>query len=174
MVLTSSPQSRTCGIYVLDMVKGSVIYHVGVPAAGGVCDVQATLTENWLVYQYFDIANRKNSIQSTSRRLLNPRRPKQKPTSEEQEEMLVQYDAVLPDDARLMLSHNYEVANVRRIVTSPSLLESTSLVFEEMLVQYDAVLPDDARLVLSHNYEVANVRRIVTSPSLLESTSLVF
>jgi ER membrane protein complex subunit 1 len=54
MVLTSSPQSRTCGIYVLDMVKGSIIYHVGVPAAGGVCDVQATLTENWLVYQYFD------------------------------------------------------------------------------------------------------------------------
>ncbi|KAG0701737.1 hypothetical protein DFH29DRAFT_982585 [Suillus ampliporus] len=44
-------------------------------------------------------------------------------------EMLVQYDAALPDNARLVLSHNYEVANVRRIVTSPSLLESTLLVF---------------------------------------------
>ncbi|KAJ8580027.1 DUF1620-domain-containing protein [Rhizopogon salebrosus TDB-379] len=43
--------------------------------------------------------------------------------------MLVQYDAPLPVDARLVLSHNYEVENVRCIVTSPSLLESTSLVF---------------------------------------------
>ncbi|OJA12457.1 hypothetical protein AZE42_08057 [Rhizopogon vesiculosus] len=139
MVLTSSPPSRTCGIYVLDVVKGSVVYHVSVPAAGGVCDVQATLTENWLVYQYFDdelpglrafvvleirldlvywsvfiipseiVANRNNSIQSIPRRLLNPRRPKRKPTSEEQEEMLVQYVAVPPDDARLVLSYTNEV-----------------------------------------------------------------
>jgi hypothetical protein len=54
LVLTSSPSSRTCGIYILDMVKGSVVYHASVPAAGGACDVQATLTENWLVYHYFD------------------------------------------------------------------------------------------------------------------------
>jgi hypothetical protein len=38
----------------LDVVKGSVIYHSSVPAANGVCDIQATLTENWLVYHYFD------------------------------------------------------------------------------------------------------------------------
>ncbi|OAX35578.1 DUF1620-domain-containing protein [Rhizopogon vinicolor AM-OR11-026] len=228
IVLTSSPPSRTCGIYVLDVVKGSVIYHVSVPAAGGVCDVQATLTENWLVYQYFDdelpgvgqskgyrvvsvefyegngpddktksselssysnktlqvtayeqafimphgitamsptstkfgistkdiiVANRKNSIQSIPRRLLNPRRPKQKPTSEEQEEMLVQYDAVLPDDARLVLSHNYEVANVRRIVTSPSLLESTSLVFVYGLdLFFTRIAPSGTFDVLSENF----------------------
>jgi hypothetical protein len=54
LVLTSFPPSRTCGIYILNAVKGSVIYHASVPAAGGLCDVQATLTENWLVYQYFD------------------------------------------------------------------------------------------------------------------------
>jgi ER membrane protein complex subunit 1 len=54
LVLTSSPPSRTCGIYILDTVKGSVVYHASVPAAGGACDVQATLTENWLVYHYFD------------------------------------------------------------------------------------------------------------------------
>lgn len=54
LVLTSSPPSSTCGIYVLDVVKGSVIYHASVPAADGVCDIQATLTENWLVYHYFD------------------------------------------------------------------------------------------------------------------------
>ncbi|KAG0701659.1 hypothetical protein DFH29DRAFT_925728 [Suillus ampliporus] len=228
LVLTSSVPSGTCGIYVLDVVKGSVIYHVSVPAAGGVCDVQATLTENWLVYHYFDdelaevgqskghrvisvefyegdgpddktrsselssysnktlhvsayeqafimphgitaisptstkfgistkdiiVANRKNSIQSIPRRLLNPRRPKQKPTSEEQEEMLVQYDAALPDDARLVLSHNYEVANVRRIVTSPSLLESTSLVFVYGLdLFFTRIAPSGTFDVLSENF----------------------
>jgi outer membrane protein assembly factor BamB len=228
LVLTSFPPSSTCGIYVLDVVKGSVIYHASVPAAGGVCDTQATLTENWLVYHYFDdefsgtgqskgyrvvsvefyegdgpddktksselssysnktlhinayeqsfimphgitaisptstkfgvstkdiiVANRKNSIQSIPRRLLNPRRPKHKPTSEEQEEMLVQYDAVLPDDARLVLSHNYEVANVRRIVTSPSLLESTSLVFVYGLdLFFTRIAPSGTFDVLSENF----------------------
>ncbi|KAG2355552.1 hypothetical protein BDR07DRAFT_1613621 [Suillus spraguei] len=228
LVLTSFLPSSTCGIYVLDVVKGSVIYHASVPAAGGVCDVQATLTENWLVYYYFDdefsgtgqskgyrvvsvefyegdgpddksksselssysnetlhistyeqsfimphgitaisststkfgvstkdiiVANRKNSIQSIPRRMLNPRRPKHKPSSEEQEEMLVQYDAVLPEDARLVLSHDYEVANVRRIVTSPSLLESTSLVFVYGLdVFFTRIAPSGTFDVLNENF----------------------
>lgn len=228
LVLTSSPLSSTCGIYVLDVVKGSVIYHASVSATGGVCDIQATLTENWLVYHYFDaefsgtgqskgyrvisvefyegdgpddktksselssysnktlhisayeqafvmphgitaisptstkfgvstkdiiVANRRNSIQAIPRRLLNPRRPKRKPTGEEQEEMLVQYDAVLPDDARLVLSHNYEVANVRRIVSSPSLLESTSLIFVYGLdLFFTRIAPSGTFDVLSENF----------------------
>ncbi len=41
--------------------------------------------------------------------LLNPRRTKDKPTAEEQEEWLVQYDPVLPDDTYRVLSHNYHV-----------------------------------------------------------------
>ena len=44
------PPSRTCAIYILDAVKGSIIYHASVPAPSGVCNVQATPTENWLVY----------------------------------------------------------------------------------------------------------------------------
>lgn len=228
LVLTSSPPSSTCGIYVLDVVKGSVIYHASVSPADGVCDIQATLTENWLVYHYFDaefsgtgqskgyrvisvefyegdgpddktksselssysnktlhisayeqafimphgitaisptstkfgvstkdiiVANYRNSIQSIPRRLLNPRRPKYKPTSEEQEEMLVQYDAVLPDDARLVLSHNYEVANARRIITSPSLLESTSLIFVYGLdLFFTRIAPSGTFDVLSENF----------------------
>ncbi|KAG8215379.1 hypothetical protein J3R82DRAFT_8977 [Butyriboletus roseoflavus] len=198
----SSPPSRTCGLYVVDTVKGTVLYHVSLPAVDGKCDIQVVLDENWLVYSYHDdgteiggakghrvvsvemyegygadkkisssditsysnkttefsvyeqafavphgvtaiattttkfgvstkdiiISSRKNSIHSIPRRLLNPRRPKRKPTSEEAEEMLVQYDPVLPEDGRLVLSHYYEVADVRQIITAPSLLESTSLV----------------------------------------------
>ncbi|EIW74996.1 DUF1620-domain-containing protein [Coniophora puteana RWD-64-598 SS2] len=220
VVLTALPigDKPSCGVYVVDGVKGSIVYNARVPAAGGRCDVHASLTENWLVYHYYDdesagvptttdspagedtaggavkgwrvvsveiyegqnpddktsssdlsafssaslhgtaietsfittqgitaiaststkfgvttkdiiIATKKHSIQAIPRRLLDPRRPHHKPTAEEIEEMLVQYDPVLPDDPRLVLSHNYEVANVRQIVTAPSLLESTTLVF---------------------------------------------
>ncbi|KAN0080356.1 Protein of unknown function (DUF1620) domain containing protein [Tylopilus felleus] len=198
----SSFPSGSCGLSVVDTVKGTVLYHIALPVVDGKCDIQVVLDENWLVYSYYDdgtevgsakgyrivsvemyegngpdekisssditsysnkttefsvyeqafavphgvtaiattrtkfgvstkdiiISSRKNAIHSIPRRLLNPRRPKRKPTSEETEEMLVQYDPVLPDDGRLVLSHHYEVADVRQIVTAPSLLESTSLV----------------------------------------------
>ncbi|KAH7906600.1 hypothetical protein BJ138DRAFT_1015952 [Hygrophoropsis aurantiaca] len=229
--LATSPP--TCAVYLVDGVKGTIVYHASVPAAEGTCDVHASLTENWLVYQYFDdefagigqskgyhvvsvelyegqapdektrssdttsysnktldmtvyeqtyvmphgitaimptatkfgvtmkdiiVASRKNSVQSIPRRLLNPRRPKQKPTAEEQEEMLIQYDAVLPDDPRFILSHNYKVANVRTIVTSPSLLESTSLVFAYGLdLFFTRVAPSNTFDVLSENFNKAQL-----------------
>jgi hypothetical protein len=45
-----------CGVYVVDTVKGSVLYHATLPApgVGEKCDVKAALTENWLVYHYYD------------------------------------------------------------------------------------------------------------------------
>ncbi|KAL0573048.1 hypothetical protein V5O48_008907 [Marasmius crinis-equi] len=206
----STTRTSGCGIYLVDGVKGSTVYHASVPTStggtGGGCDVKAVLTENWLVYHYFDedyqgagpgqtkgyrmvsvelyegqgvddktrsseltsysektldvkaiersfvyshgisaiattktkfgitsrdviVANNNNKIHSISRRLLDPRRPNRKPTSEEAEEFLVQYDPLLPDDPRQVLSHNYKISRVEKIVTAPALLESTSLVF---------------------------------------------
>lgn len=45
-----------CGVYIVDTVKGSVLYHASLPAPGGreKCDVKAALSENWLVYHYYD------------------------------------------------------------------------------------------------------------------------
>ncbi len=50
--LTDSVPS--CGVYVIDSVKGTTVYHAVLPAASGSCDVKAALTENWLVYHYYD------------------------------------------------------------------------------------------------------------------------
>ncbi|KAM6494809.1 Protein of unknown function (DUF1620) domain containing protein [Amanita muscaria] len=203
----------TCGLYVVDATKGTVIYRASLPAFTGsegskkVCDVKMILTENWLVYHYYDddvasgtagleqakgwrmvsvemyegladqktespgmssynpdmrnvtvieqayvfphgisviattsttysitskdiiVATHNNKVYAISRRLLDPRRPKRKPTAEEQEEMLIEYDPLIPDDPKRAISHNYEVANIQRIITAPALLESTSLVF---------------------------------------------
>ncbi|KAI8987892.1 hypothetical protein BDF20DRAFT_904770 [Mycotypha africana] len=69
-----------------------------------------------------------HQIMGVNKRFLDPRRPRDKPTKEEQEEFLFPY-APIPEDRRLFLTYNLDVAGVKSINTSPSLLESTSLVF---------------------------------------------
>lgn len=75
------------------------------------------------------VATNSNKIQSYPRRLLDPRRPRRKPTNQELEEGLMQYEPVLFDHPKSVLSHEYDVARTQHIITAPSLLESTSLVF---------------------------------------------
>ncbi|KAJ3575190.1 hypothetical protein NP233_g1262 [Leucocoprinus birnbaumii] len=201
--------SGGCGVYVVDTVKGSILYRtmLPLPGAGMKCDVKAILTENWLVYHYYDpeeaaveeargwrmvsvemyeggvdektkssetssfadstsrvkvfedsfvftqgvtamamtktkfgistkdliVATTSNKIQSYPRRILDPRRPRTKPSNAELEEGLSQYDPVLGDNPKYVLSHAYDVAHTQRITTAPSLLESTSLVLTEGL-----------------------------------------
>ncbi|KAI9451269.1 DUF1620-domain-containing protein [Lactarius psammicola] len=95
----------------------------------GITSIATTSTKYGISTKDIIVANENGQIQSFPRLLLNPRRTKDKPTAEEQEEWLIQYDPVLPDDAHRVLSHNYHVANIRHILTAPALLESTSLVF---------------------------------------------
>lgn len=56
-----------------------------------------------------------HKIHAISRRLLDPRRPKRKPTSEEQEEMLIEYDPLLPDEPKQVISHQYEVSRLKLV-----------------------------------------------------------
>ncbi|KAJ7609090.1 DUF1620-domain-containing protein [Roridomyces roridus] len=232
----SGEASIGCGVYVVDGAKGSILYSALVPAAGlgSACDVQATLTENWLVYHYYDgegvgpgetkgwrvvtvelyegeldektrsselsafslesmqvepleqsyvfahgitaitttstkygisskdiiVATQSNKINSIPRRLLNPRRPKNwKPTTEEmQEEQLIPYDPVMPDDPRRTISHNYDVVGTRQILTTPALLESTSLVFGYGLDMFlTRVAPSGTFDVLSESFNKAQL-----------------
>lgn len=55
------------------------------------------------------VATKNHRIQSFSRHFLDPRRPNRKTTTEEQEEYLITYDPVLPNDSKRVLSHNYNV-----------------------------------------------------------------
>ncbi|OJD21530.1 hypothetical protein ACJ73_07129 [Blastomyces percursus] len=71
-----------------------------------------------------------NSIIGIPRQLLDPRRPMGRaPTAKEAEEGLIQYAAFLDFDGRWFLTHSREVIGVRDIQSSPTMLESTSLVF---------------------------------------------
>ncbi|RDX49601.1 DUF1620-domain-containing protein [Lentinus brumalis] len=119
----------------------------------GIRTLTPTSTSYGITVKDIIVANENNQIQSFPRRFLDPRRPKQKPTAEEAEEWLIQYDPVLPDDPKRVLSHNYQVAKTRRIITSPALLESTSLVFAYGLdLFFTRVAPSNTFDVLSESF----------------------
>ncbi|KAK5111717.1 hypothetical protein LTR85_011762 [Meristemomyces frigidus] len=62
--------------------------------------------------------------------VVDPRRPiGRDPTKDEQAEGLVRYSPVIDFDPRWYLNHQREVVGVKDTITSPALLESTSLVF---------------------------------------------
>ncbi|KAJ5573708.1 uncharacterized protein N7459_008135 [Penicillium hispanicum] len=71
-----------------------------------------------------------NAIVGIPRPVLDPRRPVDRdPTSAEAEEGLFRYAPFLDFDGRWYLTHARDVAGIKSILSSPTLLESTSLVF---------------------------------------------
>ncbi|KAJ5104583.1 hypothetical protein NUU61_001930 [Penicillium alfredii] len=71
-----------------------------------------------------------NSIIGIPRHVLDPRRPVDRSaTPAETEEGLFQYTPFLYFDGKWYLSHARDVAGIKDILSSPTLLESTSLVF---------------------------------------------
>lgn len=72
-----------------------------------------------------------HAIISIPRYILDPRRPTDRdPTPQEaSEEGLFRYSPILDLDAKFFLSHAREVMGIRKIISAPTLLESTSLVF---------------------------------------------
>ncbi|CAG8138756.1 unnamed protein product [Penicillium olsonii] len=70
-----------------------------------------------------------NSIVGIPRPVLDPRRPVDRdPTAAEVEEGLFRYAPFLEFDGKWYLSHARDVAGIREVLSSPTLLESTSLV----------------------------------------------
>lgn len=64
-VTTATSQAPIiCGVHLVDTVKGTLVYHATVPPSVGKCDVKVTLTENWLVYSYYDDAHKGQMVVS--------------------------------------------------------------------------------------------------------------
>ena len=71
-----------------------------------------------------------NSLFSLPRYILDPRRPVGRdPTTAEMEEGLMRYNAILDFEPKWSLNHKREMLSLDQVITSPSLLESTSLIF---------------------------------------------
>lgn len=70
------------------------------------------------------------SIVGIPRQVIDPRRPiGRDPTAAEASEGLTKYSPALEFDPKWYLNHKREVIGIKKIITSPALLESTSLVF---------------------------------------------
>ncbi|KAJ5665171.1 uncharacterized protein N7477_007619 [Penicillium maclennaniae] len=71
-----------------------------------------------------------NSIVGIPRPVLDPRRPVGRdPTSSEAEEGLFRYAPFLDFDGKWYLTHARDVAGIKTVLSQPTLLESTSLIF---------------------------------------------
>ncbi|PYH48770.1 uncharacterized protein BP01DRAFT_311326 [Aspergillus saccharolyticus JOP 1030-1] len=71
-----------------------------------------------------------NAIIAIPRPVLDPRRPVDRdPTSIEAEEGLFRYNPYLEFEGRWYLTHSRNVAGIKKVLSSPTLLESTSLIF---------------------------------------------
>jgi len=79
-----------------------------------------------------------------------------------EEEWLIQYDPLIPDDPRRIISHKYPLAagvsSIRSIYTSSTSLESTSLVFGHGLdLFFSRVSPSGTFDLLSENFNKAQL-----------------
>ena len=71
-----------------------------------------------------------NSLISISRAFIDARRPVgHDPTAPEAEEGLFRYSPILDFEPKWILNHKRDIISISKVITSPSLLESTSLVF---------------------------------------------
>ena len=71
-----------------------------------------------------------NSLISISRAFIDARRPAGRdPTTPEAEEGLFRYSPILDFEPKWILNHKRDIISITDVITSPSLLESTSLVF---------------------------------------------
>ncbi|KAK3934414.1 DUF1620-domain-containing protein [Diplogelasinospora grovesii] len=71
-----------------------------------------------------------HGIVGIPRILLDPRRPVGRdPTAAEIEEGLIKYSPVIEMDPKFVITHERDVLGVKKIITAPSIVESTSLVF---------------------------------------------
>ncbi|EXJ78715.1 hypothetical protein A1O1_09117 [Capronia coronata CBS 617.96] len=71
-----------------------------------------------------------NAVIGIPREILDARRPVDRdPTATEREEGLMRYSPIIELDPKFLLTHSRDVTGIRKILASPSLLESTSVVF---------------------------------------------
>ncbi|KAI7872624.1 uncharacterized protein EV154DRAFT_529119 [Mucor mucedo] len=103
-----------------------------------------------------------HQIMGVNKRMFDPRRPKEKPSKEDQEEMLIPYGPI-PDEKRLFLTYGLDVAGVKSIISSPSLLESTALVFASGLdTFFTRSSPSKQFDVLSEDFSKAQLLLTIT------------
>lgn len=132
-VLGSSPNSSSLQPFSVGDGAGNIPYVVTqtyiIPAAISFMTVSTTL-QGITPRSLLCVVPSLSSVNAIPRAFIDPRRPVGRDAvAAEMEEGLFRHNAVLDFDPKWTLNHMREVLGIQKVITSPSLLESTSLVF---------------------------------------------
>ncbi|KAG9004471.1 hypothetical protein FRB94_002342 [Tulasnella sp. JGI-2019a] len=203
-VTTFASPEGTCGVYLVDAVKGAVIYSAQVTGATRDCGLRATLVDNWLVYYHHEDVV-KGAEGAKGHRLvtvelyegdgpdqdlgsfdLSSLSNETTRASAIQRSFVIPYGikALAPTQTKYGISMKDIIVNTdsNQVLSIPRRLldprrpngAATPAEQEEGLIPFNVVLHDDARRILSHTKEVFNTKQILAAPVQLESTSLIF
>ena len=119
-----------------------------IPSAGGISALPSPISQTYVIsapLKALQVSQTRQGISSRQvlaylpemhgivgipRMLLEPRRPiGRDPTPAEMEEGLIKYHPVIEIDPKSVVTHERDVLGVEKIITSPAVVESTSLVF---------------------------------------------
>ncbi|KDN35819.1 DUF1620-domain-containing protein [Tilletiaria anomala UBC 951] len=130
--------------------------------------LSTTATKFGISIKTLIVATEDGHVFSIPRRLLDPRRPVgRKVTQQEAEEWLIMYDPAVPDQPKWTISHVHTVKKARRIITSPALLESTSLVLVTGLdTFFTRVAPSSTFDILSSSFNKPQLLLTIAGLSL--------
>ena len=198
-VMTEGSTDDTCNpdqsinIYLIDGVTGALVHNIHHPKSRAPCKM--VLSENWLVYSYYNVKNRRTEISSLEmfegNQQANSSAFSSLIRSHIKPELIEHKSFIFPSGIYAMVDTVTLRAMTNRhiIVALPSggLLEIPKIFLdprrpinmtmehrEEGLIPYMPELPIPSESLLNYDQTLLAVRRIVTSPAILESTSLVF
>lgn len=188
-----SSERKLLRIFIVDVVSGVVAYQISHENAQG--PVHMVLSENWLVYHYFDIKthqfmlgvvelyesttpDQRNSDPDFSSFLrLSPSGIAQLYVFPTAITSLSVTQTKLGVTSRLILFglNSGQVLGIPKRVIDPRRHPGalTNEEKEEGLLPYDPVIPVAEKSVLSYNLTITGVENIVAFPAMLESTSYV-
>ncbi|CAG8592009.1 5924_t:CDS:10, partial [Gigaspora rosea] len=198
-VATLSP-STSLDFYLIDTIKGSILYHAVHDNVSPSHPVQIIQVENTIVYHFWseDQGKQEKGYKVVVCDLYDSEKPDERfdnPnfTSFANERPHVNAQAFMfpygvrtigvtttkngiPIREFLFALDTYQVFGLSKRFLDPRRPQRalTNEDKEEMLIPYEPTIPDNKKFILSYNLPIYGIRHIATSPALLESTSLVF
>lgn len=197
-VATLSP-STSLDFYLIDTIKGSILYHAVHDNVSPSHPVQIIQVENTIMYHFWseDQEKQEKGYKVVVCDLYESEKPDERFdnlnfTSFANERPHVNAQAFMfpygvrtigvtttkngiPIREFLFALDTYQVFGLSKRFLDPRRPQRTltSEDKEEMLIPYEPTIPDNKKFILSYNLPIYGIRQIATSPALLESTSLV-
>jgi len=132
-----------------------------------------TVTARGITTKQILIGTTSDQIVGLDKRLVDPRRPSiDVYSNDDREEGLIPYNSTLFVFDKIYVSYNKIIGNLREIITSPSLLESTSLVFAYGTdIFYIQSTPSKTYDLISHDF---NYTALLATVAILCVSSIIF